>query len=95
MYHKHIEHFQKEFRVNFDISGHFLEQLEDLNQESVPKIKSFLVELILRDLHVFHALINDIFVHDVGDNFVNERSEFLSNRLMIDDWEFVDFIKGE
>jgi hypothetical protein len=95
MDYKHVKHFQEEFRVNFGIERHFFEEFEDFDEKSVGKIESFLVEFILRDFHVFDALVDDLFVHDVGGNFVDKRGELFSNRLMIDDREVIDFIEGE
>ncbi len=95
MDYKNVKHFQEEFRIDFGIKRHFFEEFEDFDEVSVGKIESFLVELVLRDFHVFDALIDDLFVHDVGGNFVDKRGELFGNRLMIDDWELVDFIEGE
>ncbi len=92
---KDVEHFQEEFGVNFDIGGHFFEEFEDFDEEGVSEVEAFLVELVLGDFHVFHAFVDDFFVHDVGDDFIDEGGELFGDGFVVDDWEFVDFIERE
>jgi len=52
-----------------------------------------LIEFILGDFHTFHALLDNLLIHDIGTNFIDQGSELFADMFVVDYWELVDLIE--